>query len=207
VCERLAQIRQSMCLWAESFDADCVSPAQALQVLKDASAISNIALTIKALVAPRAAGVLGAAASSAAASAAAASGPASGATGSCTSISAAHELARASGTTISSAQASLELGKRLGFQAEVQAAAKRGELSQQQVELVSQAAELDPAAAEELVELAKTSSLHELKQTVATIKAASRADPEAHRRDIKARRRLRTWTDTEGIWHISGLAM
>jgi hypothetical protein len=85
----------------------------------------------------------------------------------------------------------------------VSAAARRGELSAAQSQLVSDAAGADPAAAERMLERASDGSLAELRDEAARTKAVAHPDLEARRRAIHARRALRAWTDAEGAWHLA----
>jgi hypothetical protein len=117
--------------------------------------------------------------------------------------SAAHELARATGTSVRDARDTLALGRRLADQPEVAAAARRGQLSAAQSQLVSDAAGADPAAAGRLIEAAGDGSLAELKDEAAETKARAGVDLEARRRAIQAHRSLRAWTDAEGAWHLA----
>jgi hypothetical protein len=117
--------------------------------------------------------------------------------------SAAHELAAATGTSVKDARDTLELGRRLDGQPQVSEAARRGELSPAQSQLVSGAAGADPAAAGRLLERAGDSSLAELRDEAARAKARAGVDLEARRRAVHARRGLRAWTDAEGAWHLA----
>jgi hypothetical protein len=117
--------------------------------------------------------------------------------------SAAHELAAATGTSVADARDTLELGRRLGTQPNLAAAARGGELSPAQSQVIADAAEVDPAAAPRLMERAHDGSLSELRDQAARTKAAAHPDLEARRRRIHARRCLRNWTDPEGTWHLA----
>ncbi|MGH9055213.1 MAG: hypothetical protein ACRDYY_05020 [Acidimicrobiales bacterium] len=181
MCERLSQVRQALAGYARSFDAAHLDAAEARAVVTDAAAIEAMAATVMSL---------------AAAHAAKAHRAESG------HRSAAEALAAQTGTSVGEARRALETGEHLVGQPALSEAARSGELSAAQVELVSQGARADPGAEARLVEAAKRSSLAELRDEVARIKADSRPGPEEHHRAIRARRRLWHWTDLEGAWHL-----
>jgi hypothetical protein len=84
----------------------------------------------------------------------------------------------------------------------VDAAARAGALSPQQTAAVADAAAVDASAADRLLEKAATSSLGELREECARVKAAALPDAEARRAKIHAERFLRTWSDAEGGWNL-----
>jgi hypothetical protein len=180
VCQRLPELRRALSAYAEQFDAALLSAADARVVLGHAAAIEHLAATIKALAAARISDT--------------GANPAD--------RSAAHEIARATGTSVGSARRSLEIGRRLARQPEVAASARRGELSQSQLDAITDAATADPTAAKRLVEQAKTTSLSDLRDDCARTKAAARPDPETRRQQIRQARRLHSWVDTEGVWQL-----
>ena len=181
MCKRLGELRRAMASYAAGFDAGLVSVADARTAVAEAAAIESSAATIKALAAARAAKAGDARRRGA--------------------RSAAHELARATGTTLGAARGTIEAGEALAQQPALRVAAQAGELSPAQVSLISGAAAADPAAEQHLVDLAATSSLGELREEVSRVKAAQ-VDREARRADIRARRSMRSWTDTEGEWQL-----
>ncbi|HVF13196.1 MAG TPA: DUF222 domain-containing protein, partial [Acidimicrobiales bacterium] len=168
--------------YAAGFDARSLSAAQAEEVLDHASRIEKIAATLKSLAAGRLAE-----------------------TGSWRTEgdrSAAHQLARRTGTTVVQAASAIETARRLGALPETSAAARRGELSAEQAAAIADAAGADASAERELLETARRSPLAELRQQCARTKAAAHVDAEARRRRIHQRRSLRTFTDAEGEWHL-----
>ncbi len=165
MCERLGQLREAMGRCAAVFDASLLSTEQAAGAVVEAAAIEKMAATLKGLAAARAASA--------------------GAWKGAGDRSAAHHLARATGTSV--AQAS---------------EAKAGELSPQQAAAVSDAAGADPSAEARLLQKARTSSLGELREECLRTKAAARPDAEARRRAIHAERFLRSYTDAEGAWNL-----
>ncbi|HTW99166.1 MAG TPA: hypothetical protein VMD59_10330, partial [Acidimicrobiales bacterium] len=107
------------------------------------------------------------------------------------------ELAHEARMSPASAKRALEAGRRMSSQPEVAKAALSGELSFEQAAIVAEGVEADPSKAEKLIEAARHSSLPELSEEVAKVKAAV-TDREARRRAITAKRYLRRWTDRDG---------
>lgn len=116
--------------------------------------------------------------------------------------SASEELARTAGTSNGSAKDAMETSERLPGQPELAKAIRRGELSPAQAGPISAAAAADPSAEQRLTELAGQVSLAELREECARVRAAADPDPEATNRRLHAGRRLRRWTDAEGIWNL-----
>jgi len=182
MCERLGQLREAMGRYAAVFDAALLSTEQAAAAVAQAAAIEKMAATLKGLAAARAASA--------------------GAWKGAGDRSAAHHLARTTGTSVGQASEVLETARRLEKLPSVAAAAKAGELSAQQAAAVSDAAGADPSSEARLVEKARTSSLGELREECLRTKAAARPDAEARRRAIHAERFLRSYTDAEGAWNL-----
>ncbi len=182
MCEALAGIRAAMGRCAAGFDAALVTATDAARVVNDAATIEKMAATIKALAAARVAE---------------------------TEVwrregdrSPAHHLARTTGTTVGSAAEAINAARRLDQLPEAAAAARRGELSAGQVAAIADAATADPSAEAGLVDQARRSSLQELKEDCVRTRASAFADAEARRKRTHDRRCLRTYTDTEGVWHM-----
>ncbi|MGH9265811.1 MAG: DUF222 domain-containing protein, partial [Acidimicrobiales bacterium] len=168
MCERLGQLREAMGRYASSFDPSLLSAEQAECALELAAAIEKMAATVKGLAAARSCGWKEAG-----------------------ERSAAHHLARVTGTSVAAAGEALETARRLERLPAVAAAARAGELSAQQAAAVAEAAALDPSAEARLLEKARRSSLGELREECARTKAGARPDAEARRRGIHAQRFLR----------------
>src|SRR6266487_3566515 len=173
---KLSELRTAMSEYATRFDPARVSATDAARVTEDAAVIKNIAATIEALAAARVAE---------------------------TDIwkrdgdrSAAHLLARTSGTSIGQAREALQAARRLQDLSATAEAARRGELSTQQVAVITDAASADPAAEARLLEHSRTASLGELRDECARTKANA-CDLEARRRCIHEQRYLRSWSDNE----------
>jgi hypothetical protein len=174
---KLSELRTAMNEYAARFDPARISATDAARMSEDAAVIKNIAATIEALAAARVAE---------------------------TDIwkrdgdrSAAHQLARTSGTSIAQAREKLQAARRLQDLPATAEAARRGELSTQQVAAIADAASADPDAETRLLEQSRTASLGELQDECARTKA-SVCDLEARRRRIHERRHLRSRSDNEG---------
>jgi hypothetical protein len=181
MCQKLAGLREAMGSYAAAFDPALITAADAGVVVEHATAIANMASTVAALAAAREAE---------------------------TSLwrrggdrSAAHALARRTGTSVGAAADVLATGRRLRHQPATAAAALRGELSVAQASVVSGTAEAAPGATKDLLERAKTASLSELKDHCGRTRAAAGGVDEAHRR-IHRSRHLRRYTDAEGAANI-----
>jgi hypothetical protein len=178
---KLSELRSGMSEYATGFDPERVSAEHAATVVEDAAAIKNMAATVEALAAARVAE---------------------------TALwkrdgdrSAAHQLARTTGTTINQAKDALEAARRLQGLPETAAAARRGELSAEQVVVIADAASADPEAEARLLEQARAGGYGELRDECARVKAKA-CDLEARRRRIHERRYLRTFNDTEGAANL-----
>lgn len=180
MCQELRSLRQSMAVLAGRFDARSLTPGQAAGVVGLCARIEASAASIKALAAARAA-----------------EGKEWERHG---YRSASEHLADQAGMSPVAARRALETGKRMAGQPEVARAALAGELSLEQAGAVSDGVAADPAKAGELIEKAKHSSLPELNDEVAKVKADS-ADLESRRRERHAKRSLRRWTDRDGAFN------
>ncbi len=183
--------------FAAAFDADSLVPSEAERLVRDAAAVEHMAATVKALAAARAAeggswrreGVK----------------------------SAAHQLARQTGTSVGRAREALDTGVRLKELPALSGAARRGEVSPSQAAPIADAASADPSAEERLLEKAKRASLGELRDECDRTKAAAEPDDKARHAAIHRDRYLRkrrhadgsagleyrsTAEDVAGIWSI-----
>jgi uncharacterized protein DUF222 len=182
MCMKLGELRQAMAGLASRFDAALLGPAQARAAMSEAAAIEHMAAVLKAMAADRLAE--------------------SEAWRGEGDRSAAHHLARTTGTPVSQAASELEMAKRLKHRPKTEAAARAGTLSPQQAAAIADAAEADPDAEDDLLALAAKASLQELREEAARRKAAATDLDERHRR-IHNERRVRDWTDGEGGWNLS----
>jgi hypothetical protein len=178
----LAEIRAGVAAFASSFDAALISPADAERVVRDAAAIENMAATIKALAAARAA-----------------KGGEWRRNG---AKSPAHDLARKTGTTVAKAKEALDTGEKLAELPALDAAARSGELSPAQAAPIAEAASVAPEAESRLVAKAKRTSVGELREECDRTKAAAETDAEARRRAIHRSRSLRSFKCADGAGEI-----
>ncbi|HWC11337.1 MAG TPA: hypothetical protein VG455_08960 [Acidimicrobiales bacterium] len=138
MCDTLAGLRDGLRRYASGFDAAVLAAADAEVVVGLAAAIEGVAATLKALAGARLAQGGGWKGSGA--------------------RSAAHHLARATGTSLSQAVEAIETGRRLEQLPVVAAAARDGALSAQQASALVGAGAADPAAERRLVEAARGTS-------------------------------------------------
>ncbi len=184
MCHGLSELRDALGRYASVFDASLLSAESAALVVTEAATIERMAAVLKSLAAARSADTGGWKAAG--------------------ERSAAHHLARTTGTSVGQASEALLTGRRLATLPAASAAARAGRLSAPQAAAVADAAAVDPAAEERLVESAQRCSLPELREECARTKAAAQPDPEARRREIHAGRFLRSYTDAEGAWNLRG---
>ena len=117
--------------------------------------------------------------------------------------SAAHWLARRSGTSIGNAMATLETAARLPELPAVDRAVRAGELSAVQANEIASAAGADPGAEKELLAVARD-GVARLKEQCRRVKAAAAPDEMARHRAIHASRSLRHWSDPDGAGRLEG---
>lgn len=167
---------------ARSFDAALLSGADAAVVVREVAAIENMAATVKALAAARVAET--------------------GAWKSSGDRSAAHYVARTSGSSVKQASDELAAAKHLGGLDATSHLARSGELSLQQASVIADAAALNPSAERELIDQVKRgASFNELRDECSRVRATS-DDLEARRRKIHSSRYLRTYIDADGAWNL-----
>jgi hypothetical protein len=180
MCRELRALQESIVEYAGRFDAASLTPGQAGEVVRLCARIEASAGSIKALAAARSAEGQGWRQEG--------------------HRSAADQLAHDAGMSPAAAKRALQTGQRMAGQPDVASAALAGELSVEQAAAVSDGVAANPEVAGELLDTARRSSLPELNEEVARIKAA-RCDPEARWRAVHAKRSLRRWTDRDGAFH------
>jgi hypothetical protein len=183
MCQQLTEIREAIGRFAKCFDARLLSGPQAARVVDEAASIERMIGAVKALAAARA--------------------DEAKAWGEAPHRSPAEVLSHRTGISKGEAKDILAAGKGLTQQSELADAALAGKLSPAQTLLITEAVEADPGSAGRLIGVAGESSWAELKDEVARTKAAV-TDLEERRRLIHRRRRLRSWTDQDGGWHLNG---
>ena len=182
MCDRLSELRDSLARYAGAFDPALLSGAGAARAIELAGEIERMASAVKGLAAARLAET--------------------GQWRDAGDRSAAHHLARITGTSVGQAADAIETARRLAELPAVATAARSGTLSAQQAAAVADAAVTAPGAEARLLAMAGSASLAELRDECARTKAAARPDPEAHRRAIHRDRFLRSYTDAEGAWNL-----
>ena len=178
----LRRVRGAMADYAGGFDAAAVSAAAAGEIVGDAAAIEKMAATVKSLAAARVAQTRlwerdG-------------------------DLSPAHALARRTGTSVGRAKAAIRTAARLGSQPRLAEAARRGDLSPEQVAAISDAAAANPGAEQRLVAGAATSSLAQLREDCERATAAADPDADARQRRIHRSRFARRRDCPDGSGEI-----
>lgn len=181
MCTKLRELEKSLASVAADFDAAFLSAPEAEGVMERAARMEHICATLKALAAARVAETelwrVGG------------------------DRTPAHMLGRRFGEPVSKAQQQLDNAKRLGAHPKNDAAARAGRLSPDQQAAITDAADADPTAEDDLLDLAARASLQELRDESARRKAAA-VDPEDNHRRIRAERHVRDWTAPDGAWNL-----
>ena len=178
----MEEIRGAVGAYAAGFDPALVSAAEAQRIVSEAVAAENMLATVRGLAARRL---------------------------SETELwrnqgdrSPAHHLARLSGSSVSKAQEALDTAGRLDALPQVEAAARRGELSPSQAAPIADAASKAPTSQERLLQAAKALPLGGLKDTCARTKAAAEPDDEARHQAIHRSRFLRRRRTADGAGEL-----
>lgn len=108
-------------------------------------------------------------------------------------------MARAAGTSVGQAKATVETGKRLAQLPATTSAVKAGELSLAQAAAVAEAATADPRAETELLETANGQSLKLLQEKSRRVVLASRGSVEERYARQRKLREFSSWIDDEGM--------
>src|SRR5438552_2181615 len=117
---------------------------------------------------------------------------------------AAHWLARNTGTSVGQAVTTLETAARLHELPALDAAYRAGTLSPTQANEIASAAAADPAAERELLDAAAKDGAAGLRERCRRVKAAATPDDAARHETIRRTRSLRHWTDPDGAFRIDG---
>ena len=177
MCQDLNSLGDSIVSYAERFDAALISCAEAGEVVLCCARTEASVASIKALAAARVAE--------------SSSWLKDG------YRSPADELSHKAKMSRASAKRALETGRRLASQPKVAKAALSGQLSAEQTALVAEGVEVNSNKESELIDAARSSSLAELSEEVARVKAAA-TDLEARRKQVHAKRSFRRWSDRDG---------
>ena len=116
--------------------------------------------------------------------------------------SAAHYLAKASGTSVGAAIAAIKTAQRLDDLPSTEAEFRAGNLSSTQANLVAEAATANPDAEAALLESAEHDGVKGLRANAAMAMAATR-DQEKRAKNIRDQREFRHWADLDGSGRIS----
>ena len=111
-------------------------------------------------------------------------------------------LASVVGISVSEAKRQLNTAERADDLPKTKDAMKKGKISPDQAEPVADAATADPAAEEDLLDLAERDTQKNLKDEAAKRKAAV-TDTEARERRIHRERSVRRFTDRDGAWNMN----
>jgi hypothetical protein len=114
--------------------------------------------------------------------------------------SAAEQLAADAGTSVSAARSLLETSRRVASQPKTEWALRQGELSMAKAELVADASDVAPDAADELLALAKHAPVAKLREEC--LRAKAKVDGDQRHRRIRKERFARSYTDAQGAWNF-----
>jgi Domain of unknown function (DUF222) len=120
--------------------------------------------------------------------------------------SAAHLMAKQSGSSLGSAIAAMETAKKVGRLPRTEKAMREGRLSPQQASEVASGASADPSAEGDLLNSADRDGLKGLKDKTRAVKAAARSEREERAKEeaIRKNRSFRSWNDDDGTFNYAG---
>ena len=116
--------------------------------------------------------------------------------------SAEEDIARKTGTGTSRARRKLSTSKRLKTQPKTDDAVRRGKVSTDQADEVSEGAGASPAAEDDLLDTAQRRPLHDLRRKAAEERAKADKDREERARRLQRQRGLRRWDDPDGMGNL-----
>src|SRR4051812_29059550 len=138
------ELREAVSVWAADFDATALTVEQCRRVVEEATAIVRMAAAVQSQAAARVA--------------------ASGSWRDAGDQSAAHQLARETGSTVGAARESLQTGERLAALPQLAEAAQKGLLSPAQTAAVAAVGEVAPELVGELVARAQETTVGQLRE-------------------------------------------
>ncbi len=112
------------------------------------------------------------------------------------------DIARKTGTGTSRARRKLSTSKRLCSQPKIDDAVRRGRVSPDQADEVSDGAGASPDAEDELLDTAQRKPLHDLRRKVAEERAKADKDREERARRLHRQRAVRRWDDPDGMGNL-----
>jgi hypothetical protein len=178
----LAGYRTELAAFTEGFDAAGILTSEAEAVVRDATAIVNLASTVRMLAAQRVAE--------------------SAAWKHRGHRSAAEWLAKETKSSFGDAKGALEAADKLADCPKVESKARAGELNPAQTEVLAKAVAVDPSAEDRLLGTAARDGLGKLKDQCRQV-ALSGDDVEARTARIHRERSVRHWTDDEGAFRLA----
>jgi hypothetical protein len=112
------------------------------------------------------------------------------------------DLARKTGTGTGRARRKLSTSKRLRSQPKTDEAVRRGRVSPDQADEVSEGAGAAPEVEDDLLDTAQKQPLHDLRRRVAEERAKADRDREERARRLYRQRCLRRWDDADGMGNM-----
>ena len=112
------------------------------------------------------------------------------------------DIARKTGTGTSRARRRLSTSKRLREQPKTDDAVRRGRVSPEQADEVSEGAGAAPEAEDDLLDTAERQPLHDLRRKVAEERAKADKDREERARRLHRQRSVRRWDDADGMGNL-----
>jgi len=112
------------------------------------------------------------------------------------------DIARKTGTGTSRARRRLSTSKRLREQPKTDTAVRKGSVSPEQADEVSEGASAAPEVEDELLDTAQRKPLHDLRRKVAEERAKADRDREARAARLHRARQLRRWDDADGMGNL-----
>ena len=112
------------------------------------------------------------------------------------------DIARRTGTGTSRARRKLSTSKRLRSQPKTDDAVRRGRVSPEQADEVSEGAGAAPDVEDELLDTAQHRPLHDLRRRVAEERARADKDREERARRLHRQRSVRRWDDPDGMANL-----
>jgi hypothetical protein len=116
--------------------------------------------------------------------------------------SAAHWVARRSGSTISAAASAIETGARMEDLPSLDAKFRAGGLSEVQAREIASTAAANPAAVSELIEVAASQGIQGLRDACRRVSAAAVSDEGSRQAAIRRGRYFKTWVDPDGAGRL-----
>ena len=180
--DKVKQARQLMKDAVAELDPDVLEAKSSARLVEDFAEIERLAAAGKALAARRMA--------------------ASGVWRKDGDRSAAHWMARHTGTSVGHAVATIETAQRLAELPATENAVRKGKLSEVQVKEIASAAAADPGAEQKLLGVASRDGVATLREQCARVKAAANNDENARYDKIHRGRYLRHYSDAEGGFRL-----